>query len=230
MRTGSLSWFIGLCLSAAACTGTVVEPSAAEATDPAAQAEVGGDEAPSANGDAPADIDAGAPPADDDASPPLADAGADADAASPPKKQIPIPKFGVLHASSKTGDVCVFTVNGIAKGTSSVLDVSLVSGTYDVACKRADGVVASQTAVISENQTTTVVFDFPANGTLVAVAVDGTCAFYVNGASKGTTSTLKMSLAPGAYLVECKPTGGGATKSRSVTLKSGETAMAMFQL
>jgi serine/threonine-protein kinase len=67
------------------------------------------------------------------------------------------------------------------------------------------------------------------NGTLVAVAVGGTCAFSVNGAAKGTTSTLKVSMAPGTYSVSCKP-ASGATKSRSVTIKSGETAMAMFKL
>jgi serine/threonine-protein kinase len=67
------------------------------------------------------------------------------------------------------------------------------------------------------------------NGTLVAVAVGGACAFSVNGASKGTTSTLKVSMAPGTYSVSCKP-ASGATKSRSVTIKSGETAMAMFKL
>lgn len=67
------------------------------------------------------------------------------------------------------------------------------------------------------------------NGTLVAVAVGGTCAFSVNGASKGTTSTLKLSLSPGTYSVSCKP-ASGATKSRSVAIKSGATAMAMFKL
>jgi serine/threonine-protein kinase len=36
-------------------------------------------------------------------------------------------------------------------------------------------------------------------------------------------------MAPGTYSVSCKP-ASGATKSRSVTIKSGETAMAMFKL
>jgi serine/threonine-protein kinase len=67
------------------------------------------------------------------------------------------------------------------------------------------------------------------SGTLVAVATGGSCAFAVNGASKGTTSTLKIPLKPGSYSVSCKP-ASGATKSRSVTIKSGETTMAMFKL
>lgn len=66
-------------------------------------------------------------------------------------------------------------------------------------------------------------------GTLVAVAVGGTCAFSVNGASKGTTSTLKLSLKPGTYSVTCAPSTG-ASKSKSVTVTSGSTAMAMFKL
>ena len=67
------------------------------------------------------------------------------------------------------------------------------------------------------------------NGTLVAVAVGGSCAFSVNGASKGTTSTLKMSLKPGTYSVTCAPSSG-SSKSKSVTVTSGGTAMAMFKL
>jgi serine/threonine-protein kinase len=66
-------------------------------------------------------------------------------------------------------------------------------------------------------------------GTIVAVAVGGTCAFSVNGASKGTMSTLKLSVKPGSYSVTCKPSTG-ATKSKSVTVAGGGSAMAMFKL
>jgi serine/threonine-protein kinase len=67
------------------------------------------------------------------------------------------------------------------------------------------------------------------NGTLVAVAVGGTCAFSVNGASKGTSSTIKISVKPGTYSVTCAPSSG-SSKSKSVTVTSGGTAMAMFKL
>lgn len=66
-------------------------------------------------------------------------------------------------------------------------------------------------------------------GTLVAIATGGTCAFSVNGAPKGTTNSLKLSVPPGNYNVTCTPSSG-ASKSRSVTVKSGSTAMAMFKL
>jgi serine/threonine-protein kinase len=51
----------------------------------------------------------------------------------------------------------------------------------------------------------------------------------VNGAGKGTSSSLSLSLKPGTYSVTCKP-ANGATKSKSVTVKSGEKAMAAFKL
>lgn len=66
-------------------------------------------------------------------------------------------------------------------------------------------------------------------GTLVAVAVGGSCAFSVNGASKGSGATIKVQLPAGTYSVSCKP-ATGATKSRSVTVTGGGTAMAMFKL
>lgn len=71
--------------------------------------------------------------------------------------------------------------------------------------------------------------DSGGSGTLVAVAVGGTCAFSVDGASKGTTSTLKVQVKAGTHSVTCKPSTG-ATKSKSVTVASGGTAMAMFKL
>jgi serine/threonine-protein kinase len=66
-------------------------------------------------------------------------------------------------------------------------------------------------------------------GTLVAVSVGGTCTFLVNGASKGRSSSLRLPLKPGTYSVTCKP-ASGAAKSKSVTVRPGETAMAMFRL
>jgi serine/threonine-protein kinase len=66
-------------------------------------------------------------------------------------------------------------------------------------------------------------------GTLVAVATGGSCAFSVNGASKGSGTSTKVQLKPGTYSVTCKPSSG-ATKSRSVSVKSGETAMVSFKL
>jgi serine/threonine-protein kinase len=66
-------------------------------------------------------------------------------------------------------------------------------------------------------------------GTLVAVAMGGSCAFSVNGASKGTSSSIRVALSPGRYSVTCKPSSGGA-KSKSVVVKNGETAMATFRL
>ncbi len=66
-------------------------------------------------------------------------------------------------------------------------------------------------------------------GTLMAIALGGTCAFSVNGSGKGSGSSIRVQLPPGAYSVMCKPSGG-AIKSKTVTVKKGETAMATFKL
>lgn len=68
-----------------------------------------------------------------------------------------------------------------------------------------------------------------ATGTLLAVVVGGSCSFQVNGATKGSGSSLRLSLKPGTYSVGCRP-ASGAVKSKSVTVRSGETAMAAFKL
>lgn len=69
----------------------------------------------------------------------------------------------------------------------------------------------------------------PANGELVAVAVGGSCRFAVNGADKGISSQLKLSVPPGTYTVTCDAPSIGH-KSRSVVIKAGQAAMAMFKL
>ena len=66
-------------------------------------------------------------------------------------------------------------------------------------------------------------------GTLVLIAVGGTCAFSVNGASKGTTNSVKVSVAPGNYSVSCKP-ASGAARSKSASVKAGKTVTVMFKL
>jgi hypothetical protein len=67
------------------------------------------------------------------------------------------------------------------------------------------------------------------NGTLLAVAVGGNCAFSVNGASKGTAPSIRLSVKPGTYTVACKPDTGNAM-SKSVNVKSEETSMMAFPL
>jgi serine/threonine-protein kinase len=66
------------------------------------------------------------------------------------------------------------------------------------------------------------------NGTLLAAAVGGSCTFFVNGGSRGTSSSIRVSLRPGTYSVVCRTASGA--KSKSVTVRGGETAMAAFKL
>lgn len=67
------------------------------------------------------------------------------------------------------------------------------------------------------------------DGTLLAVAIGGNCSFSVNGTSKGTADKIRVSLKPGTYSVACKPPSG-AMKTKSVTIKSGETYMSTFKV
>ncbi len=66
-------------------------------------------------------------------------------------------------------------------------------------------------------------------GRLLAIASGGSCAFSVDGASRGKSSSLSMSLPVGNHTVVCKPTSGPA-KSRSVAIKKDQTAMLTFKL
>ncbi len=67
------------------------------------------------------------------------------------------------------------------------------------------------------------------NGRLLAIASGGSCAFSVDGAGKGSGSSLSVSLPAGKHSVTCKPTSGSA-KSRTVTIKANETSMLTFKL
>ena len=243
------SLFIGLCLSLAACTvSTASEPSGAGPEDPAAEgsaakganeanaagesntAEPGDDEGanalPSESAETDGGVDSGS------SAKPEVDAGADA---APPKQTIPAPTKGFLHAYPTNG-TCDFSIEGVYKSSGSALDVSLYADAYVIGCKHSSGKYVEDFAIIQAGKTTNLAFDFqiiPAPsfgmGTLVAVAVGGSCAFAVDGVSIGSGATVKELLKPGTYSVSCKPVSG-ATKSRSVTVTADNTAMAMFKL
>ena len=66
------------------------------------------------------------------------------------------------------------------------------------------------------------------SGRLLAIATGGSCAFSVDGASKGSGSSLSVSLPAGKHTVVCKP-ASGAAKSRGATIKPNETTMLTFK-
>lgn len=150
---------------------------------------------------------------------------------------------GSIAATITSGDTCEWTLDGVVRGTSSFMTSPLAAGNHSVSCKRADGaIVKNETVAITDAKTTNVYLSFttpmanqpppPAsssNGTVVAVAVGGSCTWAINGASKGTSAQLKLAVPAGTYSVSCKP-ASGAQKTRSVIIKPGETAMAMFKL
>lgn len=150
---------------------------------------------------------------------------------------------GSIAATITSGDKCEWTLDGVVRGTSSFMTSPLAAGNHSVSCKRADGVIVkNETVAITDAKTTNVYLSFttpmanqppppasPSKGTVVAVAVGGSCTWAINGASKGTSAQLKLAVSAGTYSVSCKP-ASGAQKTRSVIIKPGETAMAMFKL
>jgi eukaryotic-like serine/threonine-protein kinase len=66
-------------------------------------------------------------------------------------------------------------------------------------------------------------------GTLIAVAMGGSCAFSINDAGRGTTTMLKIPIKAGTYVVSCAP-ANGAAQSKSVTISPGGVGMATFKV
>jgi serine/threonine-protein kinase len=66
-------------------------------------------------------------------------------------------------------------------------------------------------------------------GTILAMATGGSCAFFVDGTSKGTTPKLSLQVKAGHHTVMCR-SATGAAKSRSIPVEGGKTALAVFKL
>jgi serine/threonine-protein kinase len=66
-------------------------------------------------------------------------------------------------------------------------------------------------------------------GTLVAIAIGGNCAFAVDGAPKGTKSSIRVKVPVGPHTVSCSPPGK-ATRTQRVNVKSSKPGMATFRL
>lgn len=66
-------------------------------------------------------------------------------------------------------------------------------------------------------------------GTLVAIAIGGSCAFSVDGAPRGTQSSLRLKVPTGPHTVSCAPPGK-ATRTQRVVVKSDQPGIASFKL
>jgi serine/threonine-protein kinase len=65
-------------------------------------------------------------------------------------------------------------------------------------------------------------------GTLVAMAVGASCNFAIDGAGRGASSSVRVQVAAGRHNVSCQPVGG-SRRSKSVMVKPGEAAVAVFK-
>lgn len=238
MRTVSMALLLSLSLTTACAAETEDGPEPGQAN--AASSPATSERSPAAPAlETPPDASA---PGTDTAEPAAADPEPAPDDAGPPPPAvedagviIAVPLLlGRIIATTPSG-WCNFTLDGVYKGGMATLDVMVPIGDHEVRCQATDGRTSTVSVNVGAFETETLSMVLPpppppaGPGTLVAVAVGGSCSFSVNGAAKGTSSQLKLTVAPGTYSVSCKP-AEGAQKTRSVVIKSGETAMAMFKL
>jgi serine/threonine-protein kinase len=66
-------------------------------------------------------------------------------------------------------------------------------------------------------------------GTLVAIAIGGSCAFAVDGAPQGNKSSIRVTVPVGPHTVSCSPKGK-ASRTQRVNVKPGKPGMATFRL
>ena len=227
MRSVSVACVLAVCSSLVACSVASSDEPAPAA--PAVAAQVEGTAPGAATEAAPAGVGGDAAPPPAPSTEPDVDADAGADAGS--KHQIPVPTFGKLHAATGSGEPCAFTVDGVARGTSSTLDLTLLTGDHALTCTRAsDGFVADRAFTIAASQTTNVGIVLPAQtGKIVAVAIGGVCEFSVGGVAKGVADSLTFVLpAPNDYVIGCKTASG--TTLKTVSLQPGYTAMTNFKV
>jgi serine/threonine-protein kinase len=67
------------------------------------------------------------------------------------------------------------------------------------------------------------------DGTLVAIAIGGSCAFSVDGQPKGTKSSIRIKVPVGNHTVSCTPPGG-ASRSQGVKVTADKPGIASFRL
>ena len=66
-------------------------------------------------------------------------------------------------------------------------------------------------------------------GTLVAIAIGGSCSFAVDGAPRGKSSSIRIKVSVGPHSVSCTPPGG-ASRTQRVNVKAGKPGIASFRL
>lgn len=67
-------------------------------------------------------------------------------------------------------------------------------------------------------------------GTLVAIAIGGSCEFAVDGSPFGQKSSIRISVPVGRHTVTCHPTGTAALMTQTVKVEPGKPGIASFRL
>jgi hypothetical protein len=179
---------------------------------------------------------------DEHTSPDAKPGGGLRDPAAPPAV---VPTTGQLLAE-QVGGSCEFFVGAKAFGDMEELDVALPAGAHDVVCRR--GLQSQhQRLEIVAGKTTRVIFRFGANtveepgedpspdadkgdrGTLVGIAIGGSCRFTVDGEDKGIKSSFRVKIAVGPHVVGCE-VPKGKLKTQTVVVAEDKPGIASFRI
>lgn len=153
------------------------------------------------------------------------------------------------------GGACELEITDMLHTEAERLEVALPVGRHDVSCRRGQRAEHQQIA-IEAGETARVTFRFEAprlrdlvpddedddapppeveqdevrgpSGTLVAIAIGGSCDFTVDGEPKGKRSSLRMKVAVGVHVVSCDAEGRHDRKS--VVVHTDRPGIASFKL
>jgi hypothetical protein len=143
------------------------------------------------------------------------------------------PANGRLNVAAR-GGACDLAIDGVSRGWHTTLSVELAPGRHRVRCVDGADRERVRSVVVHSGQETRVTFSLPFGseepmGTLVAIAIGGTCAFSIDGQAHGTASSLRLKLPVGAHEVSCKPEGG-AVRTQRVNVAEDKPGIASFRL
>ena len=146
-----------------------------------------------------------------------------------PASKLPV---GSLVVETEGGE-CDLTINGKRQGKHAKLQKTLPIGDTIVICETSDGEVLQRIANIDEAGPTTVTFEITiaddSKGSLVAIAIGGSCKFTIDGEDHGTKSSLRIKVPIGMHSVACVD-GSDAARHQRVMVTKDKPGIASFRV
>jgi len=164
---------------------------------------------------------------------------------SPPPSPAPSKSISGTIESIARGGLCLFAIDGANLNPRQPRErvVRVVdAGKHQVSC-RAGGVLQTKTVMVTAGATLEVAFDVgpkpavpeglpphqgAAGGTLIGIAVGGTCQWSVDGKAHGVSASVRLRTTAGAHSIAC--TSGGTTRTQRVTVSASKPGVATFRI